>query len=161
MYEKLVSDPLANTESIVEAIQSQTSADNLYATIKQVEYTRKIVLDACTMPYWVHKALLWMVRPNTEFALGFMDTFIQSFISAYNSARGPNETDTFLKFRYSMWIRYVLVPFAKDETMNFEAVAGTNDSFLKLKNELLPFVFQDQLDNLVANPDAIMEMFLR
>jgi len=161
MYEKLVSDPLANTESIVEAIRNQTSAHNPYATITQVEYTRNMVLDACTMPYWVHKALLWMVRPNPEFALRFMDAFIHSFIAAYNSGRRPNESDTLLQFRYSMWIRYVLVPFAEDQTMNCETVVGSNNSFLKLKNELLPLVFKDQLDNLVANPDDIMELFHR
>ena len=155
VYEMLAENPFVDANLIAEQMRTRTSTDNPYATAEQVEATRTVILEACVIPVWAHKALIWMVKPNPDFAIRFIDTFIRSFLSAFNSA--ANQPIGILQMKYSIWIRFVLVPFAKDQSINCEQVAGTET--LRLKPDLLPVVFKDQLELLKTNPEQVMGIF--
>ena len=157
LYELLVENPLAEASFISDRMKERTSPDNPYASVNQIEATRKLMLDACVIPLWAHKALIWMVKPNPEFALRFMDSFIRSFVSAYNAATFGNESSDILRLRYSIWIKYVLIPFAREELVNCEQVPGTD--LLRLKSEHLSNVFKDQLSQLNDDPQSILNHF--
>ena len=156
-YEFLAANPRESAENIVHGIITRTSASNPFAAVEQVKQLQRMIFDLCSIPSWAHRALIEMIQPNPEFALRFIDSFVRSFVEAYNAARPSGTLDATLRIRFSTWIRFVLIPFIRDHTINCGKIPG-NEEYLQIKPDILPHVFLAQIEYLRAHPEAVTEM---